>query len=171
MRFEVSSGRFVQVSVSVATVRGTENLLTYSSGRSVEGGNWRVRAVGPRRVDFLISVSPPVCRRPCGRLTLNILDSDTVNWKSMVLIGRLLFFAFCASMDPTLTARSDDSLCLEISAPLNTQIERVLFGFEVSCRPVQRLSFRRCARMTFKAQKPRPRSLPTPPPCAYPQTA
>ena len=74
-------------------------------------------------------------------------------------------------MDPTLTARSDDSLCLEISAPLNTQIERVLFGFEVSCRPVQRLSFRRCARMTFKAQKPRPRSFPTPPPCAYPQTA
>ena len=53
----------------------------------------------------------------------------------------------------------------------DTQIERVLFGFEVSCRAVQRLSFRRCARMTFKAQKPRPRSFPTPPPCAYPQTA
>ena len=42
-------------------------------------------------------------------------------------LDRLLFFACCASMDPTLTARSDDSLCLEISAPLNTQVERELW--------------------------------------------
>ena len=42
-------------------------------------------------------------------------------------LGRLLFFACCASLDPALTTRADRWLCLDISAPLNTQIECVLF--------------------------------------------
>ena len=86
-------------------------------------------------------------------------------------LGRLLFFACCASLDPALTTRADRWLCLDISAPLNTLDYARVKGFEVACRPLQRLNFRRCARTTSNSQRPRPRSLPTPPPCAYPQTA
>ena len=41
-------------------------------------------------------------------------------------LGRLLFFACCASLEPALTTRADRWLCLDIFAPLNTQIEREL---------------------------------------------
>ena len=86
-------------------------------------------------------------------------------------LGRLLFFACCASLDPALTTRADRWLCLDISAPLNTQIECVLFLCAWSRRTPTTLHLRRYARTAFKPQKPRPRSLPTPPPCAYPRTA